>query len=179
MIARGDLDGKIRQVKTSIASTLVTHNTTSMVELSSNYRVIITPLNTTNIIQVHVNMPFNASGMGANTIIILDVKRSTDGGSNWSYVTGSGYGDSNLGNRWPVAVGATRRSNGYDSNDMNICSFSIIDKPATTSTCTYSIFMKQETSNTGNVLIAHSSGNNSNWGWMTPVVMTAYELDDD
>jgi hypothetical protein len=178
MKSRGDLDGKVRQVVTTIEKLLVTHNSSSMVELSSSYRVAITPLSTTNNIHVTVNMPFNANGISSNTIILVDVKRRISGGS-WSYVTGSGYGDGNLGNRWPIAVGATRRSNGFDSNDMNICHFSIIDKPATTSECEYTIFMKQETSGTGNIKVAHSSGNNSNWGWMTPVVMTAMELDDD
>ena len=169
--------GKIQQIKTTIAKNLVSINSSSMVEISSAYRVSITPIVAGNTIKVDVTLPFNASGVSSNTIILFDVKRSTDNGSSWSYVTGSGYGDSNLGSRWPIAVGATRRSNGYDSNDMNILNFSILDSPNTTGACIYSCFTKQETSGTGNILFAHSSGNNSNWGWMTPMTMTAYEME--
>ena len=168
---------KVLQIKTTIAKNLVTVNSSSMVEISSAYRVSITPIVAGNTIKVDVALPFNASGIGSNTIMVFDVKRSTDNGSSWNYVTGSGYGDSNLGNRWPVAVGATRRSNGFDSNDMNILNFSILDLPNTTGACIYSCFMKQETSGTGNIQFAHSLGNANNWGWMTPMTMTAYEME--
>jgi len=167
--------GKIKQIKTTIAHTLVTANGTSLSELSSNYRVSIAPITSSNTIKVDINLPFNADGIISSTIMTVDVQRSTNGGSSWSPVTGSGASHASLGNRFGVSVGGTRRSNGYDTNDMNICSFSILDLPATSSTCIYSIFFRAEA--TGNVRFGHSAGNSSVFGWMTPITLTAYEME--
>ena len=59
---------------------------------------------------------------------------------------------------------------------MSTNMFRVIDLPNTTSQVYYGFHCKQETSGTGNIRFGYSNGDNSNWGWRAPIIITATEI---
>jgi len=159
--------GVIRQFKYKISTATDTHNSTNMIEVNSDYRLYITPTSADSIIAVDYMIPLNEQ-CGNNTIFILAATR------NGSRTDISSAGPSS-GSRWSVAGGAHRPGNGYDTNDMSVRQWRIIDTPNTTSEIYYGFHCKQETSGTGNIRFGYSSGDNSNWGFRANIVITATE----
>jgi len=159
--------GVIRQFKYKISTATDTHNSTSMIEVNSDYRVYITPTAADSIIVVDYMIPLNEQ-CGNNTIFILAATR--DG--NRTNITSAG---GSSGSRWSVAGGAHRPGNGYDSNDMSVRQWRVIDIPNTTSEVYYGFHCKQETSGTGNIRFGYSDGDTSNWGFRANIVITATE----
>ena len=165
--------GHIVQIVTHRHGDLPQHNSTSFVELSSNYRATITPKYANSKILINATVNVNPS-CAVNTIFLWKLMRSTAGGS---FADLADVTDGNTGSRFGNASGgATRRGNGHDTNDMNHLNWHAIDTPNTTSAVTYSPFMKQEASGTNVIYIGHSSGNNSNWGFPSFYQATIMEI---
>lgn len=153
--------GHIVQIVTHRHGDMPQQNSSSFVELSSNYRATITPKYANSKILINATVNINPQ-CGENTIFLWKLMRSTAGGS---YADLANVTDGNTGSRHGVSSGgATRRGNGHDSNDHNALNWHAIDTPNTTSAVTYSPYLKQETSNTNTIYVGHSAGNNSNWG---------------
>ncbi len=143
---------------------------TSFTELSSDYRVSITPKFQNSLIFLEYFIPLNQYTSGANNIF---------GFSGYRYAPSQAGLDSRgqgLGNRKQFAGGNCRAQNGYDVNDHNIECFIAYDAPNTTSACSYGFQMYQEGSDAGTIYVAHSNGNNSTWGMSSRVIITATEI---
>lgn len=168
--ALGGSMSAIKQVQYKISDLKATHNSTSMIEVSADYRVSITPSSSSSFIIVQYNLTINPQ-CANNTIFLIRATRN----GNAEVITSAG---SSSGSRWRMAGGAFRPGNGYDTNDMNTIQFSIIDAPNTTSEVVYGFQMKQETSGTGNIYFGYSASDNNNWGWTAPQIITAYEVNN-
>ena len=140
-------------------------------EISSNYRVSITPVYSDSIIKLEYHIPMNPQG-ATNILMAIAPWRSTDGGSTQTRLA---QGDSvNLGSRHNLAVSWFRSNNGYDTNDMQNHVVIASEISGTTNTLTYGWHFRSEGSNT--TYFCHSAGNNGTWGWMAPVTMIATEI---
>ena len=159
--------GVIRQFKYKISTVTNTHNSTSMIEVDSDYRLYITPTSNDSIIAVDYTLPLNEQ-CANNTIFILAATRN---GSRTDITSAGG----SSGSRWAVAGGGHRPGNGYDTNDMSVRQWRIIDVPNTTSEIYYGFHCKQETSGVNNIRFGFSDSDNNNWGWRSNIVITATE----
>ena len=161
----------IIQKKVLSATNLVTTNPgSSFQELSSAFRLSITPKFSNSLIFLEYFIPLNQTTTGHNNIFGFNAYRYAPSSANLdSRGTGSG-------NRKQFAGGNVRAQNGYDQNDHNIETFIAFDSPNTTSTCTYGLQIYQESSDSGTIYIAHSQGNNSTWGMSSRVIITASEI---
>ena len=165
--------GHIVQIVTHRHGDLPQHNSTSFVELSSNYRATITPKYANSKILINATININPT-CATNTIFLWKLMRSTAGGS---FADLADVTDGNTGNRHPVSSGGcTRRGNGHDTNDQNAIQWNAIDTPNTTSAVTYSPYFKQESSGTNVIYIGHSAGNNSDWGNQSYYQATIMEI---
>ena len=142
----------------------------SFTELSSDYRVSITPKFQNSLIFLEYFIPLNQTTTGHNNIFGFSGYRIAPSTAQLdSRGTGSG-------NRKRFAGGNVRAQNGYDQNDHNLEYFIAYDAPNTTSQCTYGLQVYQESSDSGTIYIAHSQGNNSTWGMSSRVIITASEI---
>ena len=161
----------IIQKKVLSATNLVTTNPgSSFQELSSAFRLSITPKFSNSLIFLEYFIPLNQTTTGHNNIFGFNAYRYAPSSANLdSRGTGSG-------NRKQFAGGNVRAQNGYDQNDHNLEYFIAFDSPGTTSQCTYGLQVYQEGSDSGTIYIAHSQGNNSTWGMSSRVIITASEI---
>ena len=162
------------QVVTHRHGDMPQHNSSSWTELSSNWRISITPQYSNSKIYINARTTTNPGGISGNTLWLWSLRRSTDGGSTFTNLTSET--DGNTGARHGINGGVTRRGNGYDTNDMNPIGFTAVDTPGTTGTVIYSPWCKQETSGTGTMYWGHSSGNTANWGFHHWFTITAMEI---
>jgi hypothetical protein len=140
-------------------------------EISSNYRVSITPKYSDSIIKLEYHIPINPQG-ATNILMAIAPWRSTNNGTTQTRLA---QGDAvNLGSRHNLAVSWFRSNNGYDTNDMQNHVVIASETAGTTGTLTYGFHFRSEGSNT--TYFAHSQGNNGTWGWMAPVTMIATEI---
>ena len=166
--------GQIVQIVTHRHGDLPQHNSSSWTEISSNYRVTITPKYSNSKIVLCARSTVNPGGVASNTIFLWSLRRSTNSGSSFTNLTSET--DGNTGARWGINGGAARRINGYDTNDMNPIGWDAVDTPGVTTAVIYSPFCKQETSGTGIMYWGHSAGNTANWGWHHFYTITATEI---
>ena len=153
------------------ATNLVTTNPgSSFQELSSAFRLSITPKFSNSLIFLEYFIPLNQTTTGHNNIFGFSGYRFAPSAANLD-----SRGQSS-GSRKRFAGGNIRAQNGYDHNDMNLEYFIAFDSPSTTSTCTYGFQVYQESSDSGTIYIAHSQGNNSTWGMSSRVIITASEI---
>ena len=164
----GSGGGVIRQIQYKISTTTATHNTTSFQEVNSDYRVYITPTNTNSIMLVDYTIPTNEQ-CGNNTIFLISAMR--DGSR--TNITSVGQSS---GSRHRVAGGGFRPGNGYDTNDMSVNHFRVIDAPNTTNQVYYGFHFKQESSGVNNIRFGYSDGDNTSWGWRANIIITATEI---
>ena len=160
-------------VQKQVLQTAVHHSYSggaSFTELSSDYRVSITPKFQNSLIFLEYFIPLNQYSSGHNNIF---------GFTGYRYAPSQAGLDSRgqgLGSRKQFAGGNCRAQNGYDINDHNIEYFVAYDAPNTTSACSYGFQMYQEGSDAGTIYVAHSNGNNSTWGMSSRVIITASEI---
>ena len=166
--------GHIVQVVTHRHGDMPQHNSSSFIELSSNYRLTITPKYSNSKIVLCARCTVNSGALGANTLFLWSLKRSTDSGSTFTNLTSET--DGNTGARHGINGGAGRRLNGTDGNDMNPIGWDAVDTPGVTTAVIYSPFCKQETSGTNVMYWGHSSGNTANWGFHHFYTITAMEI---
>lgn len=166
--------GHIVQVVTHRNGDLPQHNSSSFIEISSNYRLTITPKYSNSKIVLCARCTVNPGGVASNTLFLWSLRRSTDSGSTFTNLTSET--DGNTGARHGINGGAGRRLNGTDGNDMNPIGWDAVDTPGVTTAVIYSPFCKQETSGTGVMYWGHSSGNTANWGFHHFYTITAMEI---
>jgi len=163
----------IIQKRVLSATNMVTTNPgSSFQELSSAFRLSITPKFSNSMIFLEYMIPLNQTTSGHNNIFGFNAYRHS-GGSGTGNITSQGPSS---GSRKRTAGGMMRAQNGYDSNDHNLETWIAFDFPNTTSSVTYGIQVFQESSDSGTIYIAHSNSNNSTWGMASRVIITASEI---
>lgn len=141
----------------------------SFTEPSTNYRVTITPKSVNNMIVVTYYVPLNQAS-AANILTTLRSFRSIAGTKSYA-LTSAGNAS---GSRQVIAGGVFRPQNGYDSNDMDMKCWTVIDFPNTTSAVSYGFENKPEGTNT--IYWGYSQGDNGTWGWDSDIVIVAQEI---
>jgi hypothetical protein len=141
----------------------------SFAEPSSNYRVTITPTSASSMIILTFYVPLNQQS-AANILTTLRAFRSIGGTKSYTLTSA---GNTN-GSRAVVAGGVFRPQNGYDNNDMDMKTWTVIDFPNTTSAVSYGFESKPENTNT--TYWGYSGGDSTAWGWDADIVIVAQEI---
>lgn len=169
-----DVSGNLRstvlqtQYVASTTRTSTTHNT-SFAEPSTAYRVTITPFFANSMIVVNYYIPLNQQS-ASNVLTVLRAFRSIGGTKSYAL---SSAGTTN-GGRNVIAGGVFRPQNGYDSNDMDMKAWQVIDFPNSTSAVSYGFESKPEGGNT--TYWGYSGGDSTAWGFDTDIVIVAQEI---
>jgi hypothetical protein len=115
-------------------------------------------------------VPFNQAS-AANILTNIRSFRSISGIKNY-IVTSAGNAN---GSRWQIAGGTIRPGNGYDSNDMNKESWTVVDYPGIAGTAIdYGFESRPEGANT--TYWGYSGSDNNSWGWDADIVIVAQEI---
>ena len=164
--------GSVLQVQQVSSGTRVSTSNTypTWAEPSTGYRVSITPQRSNSMVKLQYYIPINQSS-AANILTVVRAFRIINGGSKSYALTSAGSAN---GTRNAVAGGVFRPGNGYDSNDMNMVTFTAIDFPATTLSCVYGFEMVPE--GTATVRFGYSGVDTPSWGWDADIVITATEV---
>lgn len=173
---------KVTQVK---STTIASRDTASWVEFDSNYRITVTPTN--NNTRIYLQFYFQTNTyMASNTLFQFDIRYlvngtlptgghgSADNATYGKLTSDGGTMNGNIGSRLNTHF-VGRPGNGYDINDQLTINMLGYDEPAGVSR-TYGLIYKRETGGSGTLYINHSAGNNSLWGFMTPMLITATEI---
>lgn len=162
--------GAVVQTVVLNSGTRTTHANSSMSEVSSNYRVSITPLFSNSLMLVSYHIPTGwGNDWAANYLMRISAKRWIGGGSA-SDLTSVGVTN---GSRTLISGYHQRPGNGYDTNDMQVWAFTTIDVPNTSSTIQYGFYASQEG---GTVYYGYSRDNNGSWGWDANIVIQVQEI---
>jgi len=173
---------KVTQVKSTINAS---RDTSSWVEFDSNYRIPVTPTNNNTRIYLQFYFQTNTN-MGSNTLFQFDIRYlvngtlptgghgSADNATYGKLTSDGGTMNGNIGSRLNTHF-VGRPGNGYDGNDQLTINMLGYDEPAGASR-TYGLIYRRETGGSGTLYVNHSSGNNSNWGFMAPMLITATEV---
>ena len=170
----GQLNSTVLQTRYVSSTTRTNIDTTTLVEVSTAYRVTITPRFANSLIVLNYFIPMNpGASYATNTIYTIRAWRSTNGGATRTYsLTSAG---AQLSNRIGMA-GVTFRPPGYDLNDPMTQNFFVLDTPGTVSLCTYGFEFRRESGGTGNVYFGYSAGDSTVWGFNTNITITAQEI---
>lgn len=171
--AKLGISGAVIQTQIKNSLTLASTSSTSFVELSSDYRVSITPRFNNSRMIITYHLPINSYGPDMATIVHFKPFKRI-GGTN-SDVTGFGGSfNGNLGNRTST-MGAKRYA-ATDQNDADVVSLVTYDDVSSTDTVEYGFFWKRETGGTSTNYFAHSFNNAASYGWMAPVTIIVQEI---
>lgn len=165
----GTLRSTVLQTKYVSSTTRVSTTGASWKEPSTAYRVSITPTFANSMILLNYYVPVNINS-ASNILQVWRAFRIISGAT--SYALGSA-GPAN-GSRWPIAGGVLRPGNGYDLNDHNMVSWTVMDFPNTTSPCTYGFEHFPEGTNT--TYFGYSASDNGTWGFNANILITAQEI---
>ena len=138
-------------------------------EVSSNYRVSITPKFNNSKFLVTYHIPMNPTG-STNILMAIAPWWSNNGGSTKNIIAQG----ASASNRHNLAVSWFRSNNGFDLNDMqnHVVHFELT--PNSTGTLTFGFYFRSEGSNT--TYFNHSQGNNNTWGWVASNYMEVREV---
>ena len=136
------IPGHVVQVVQGYSDTQANTNNSSDTEALTALRTSITPASATNKILVTINYHVVTSGSSSHATVF--VKRSTDGGSSFSNLSNYLQGTGN-------EIHRTVMSSGYFGQHTHV----ILDSPATTSACMYSLFFR---TNGGNIRLNDNGG---------------------
>ena len=162
------------QKKVLQANQLVSINPgTAYSEVSSHYRISITPKFSSSMIYLEYMLPLNQSTTSANNIFGFQAYRISGGSGNGPI---SSRGQASGSSRKRAAGGMMRAQNGYDQNDHNLETWLAYDFPNTTSAVTYGVQAFQESSDSGTIYIAHSGHVSAVWAMSSRVIITASEI---
>jgi len=153
------------------SDTKATPNVTSFTEPSSDYRVSITPKNSTSRIYLTYFMNTNTA-MASNTLFMIKAQKFTSGSA--ANIT-STPSTSGMGSRYPVDF-AARPSNGQDANDQTPILFLAYDDPGSISTQTYGFTYRREAGGSGVIYFGRSNNDNAVYGMHHPVTIIAEEV---
>jgi len=163
----GSYGGTILQTVIYKSNTLSSLNVTDFTEASTDYRVTITPIKATSRILLTYFIATNNS-MASNTLFMFRARNITNNRN----VNGEA---STSGSRWQ-AQWVGRPGNGYDTNDQMTCMWTCFDSPATTAAQTYGWQYRREGGGSGTCYFGYSSGDNSTFGFVTPITIIAQEV---
>jgi hypothetical protein len=167
------ISGTVIQTQIKNSLTLASSSSTSFVELSSDYRVSITPKKSNSRMIITYHLPINGGGPTVSTIVHFKAFKLVNG----SFSDVSGFGgtfNGNLGNR-SSTLGAKRYS-ASDSNDADIISLVTYDDVTSTDTVQYGFYWKRETGGVSTNYFVHSLENQASFGWMAPLTIVAQEI---
>jgi hypothetical protein len=165
--------GTVIQTQFKNSLTLASSSSTSYVELSSDYRVGITPrfANSTMVIQYH--LPINSYGPDVGTIAHFKAFKRISG-VNSDVTNFGGSFNGNLGNR--TSTHGAKRYAATDQNDSDMVSMIAYDVVSSTDFIEYGFFFKRETGGTSTNYFAHTFNNAASYGWMAPVTIIVQEI---
>ena len=138
-------------------------------EVSTDYRISITPKYVDSHILATYHIPINPTG-ASNILMAIAPWSSTNGGTTQTLLAQG----TAPGSRHNLAVSWFRSNNGYDGNDMQNHVVHFRHDHNTTSTLTYGFQFRSEGSNT--TYFCRSNSNNATWGWVAPVYMELREI---
>jgi hypothetical protein len=168
--------GSVLQTVATYSDTKSSTNTSNaFVELSTDYRVTLTPTSASSMILVNYYIPINITaptGSG-NCIKLLRGFRIVGGGSKDSAVSSRGGAS---GSRFQIAGHAFRKLNGHDLNDQQAESFVVVDFPNTTSAVTYGFEYFQETSSASTDHFGRSNAGSTGWPYSSRIIIVAQEI---
>ena len=177
--------GHIVKVTQAKSLQIASKDTTSFAEISSDYRISVTPLKNNSRIYLQFYFLTNTN-MASNTLFQFDIRYLVSGSlptggrgsaadsTNGKITSDGGTMSGNIGSRLNTHF-VGRPGNGYDSNDQLTINIQGYDEPAGESR-TYGLIYKRESGGSGTIYVNHSAGNNDAWGFMTPMLMTAMEV---
>jgi hypothetical protein len=172
--ANAPLGSVIQTVVTFSDTKTSTNATNTFVELSTDYRVTITPTAANSLIVVNYYIPINITNpTSRNCIKLLRGFRIVGGGSKDPAVSSRGGAS---GSRSQIAGHSFRKLNGFDENDQQAESFVVIDFPNTTSSVTYGFDYFQETSAASTDHFGQSNGNGTAWQYSSRIIIVAQEI---
>ena len=154
-------------------SNQVSYNgSSSFAEVSSSFRVSITPKFSSSLIHLEYFIPCNQTSSNANNLFGFKAYRIS-GGSGAGDVSSLGAA---TGSRKQMAGGLARSGNGADGNDHNMENWMAYDLPSTTSACVYGFHYFREDSDAATMFFGYSYNNNSTWGMASRIIITATEI---
>jgi hypothetical protein len=149
---------------------------TTQTEISTSYRVAITPIYSNSLIVLHYFVPCGCNGAGWSSNWLVDysaVRMPSGSALNTSLSFVSSTGDSN-GARKRLAGSATRSQNGFDYNDQLTWNLTALDFPGSTSAVQYGFTWGGEGG--GNVIFGQTNSNDGAWGYSARIVIVAQEI---
>lgn len=167
--------------QTTVLQTKITNSATytsvsavqTWTEVSTDYRVSITPRFTNSLIIIQYYLPINIYTNGANCLKLIRGFRIVGGGSKDYALSSRG---TTQGSRHAIAGHAFRKLNGYDYNDQQAEHLLIYDAPNTTSAVTYGFEYYQESSASSTDYFGYSNDNNGTWGYSSRIIIVAQEI---
>ena len=162
-------NGTVQTVINRPNTTASNNSVNAYAEVSTDYRVQITPHHSDSNIHGTFQIPINPSG-AANILFFLTPWVSTDGGSTKTVLTGG----VNSGSRINNTTSSIRSGNGYDANDMNNYIVHFYYDCAATTQLTFGFYNRSEGTNT--VYFNHSATDNGDWGWTAPMYLELKEI---
>ena len=148
---------------------------TTQTEISTSYRVAITPIYSNSLIVLHYFVPCGCNGSwSANWLVDYSAVRMPSGSAlNTSLSFVSSTGDSN-GARKRLAGSATRSQNGYDYNDQLTWNLTALDFPGSTAAVQYGFTWGGEGG--GPVIFGQTNSNDGAWAYSARIVIVAQEI---
>lgn len=146
---------------------------TTWTEVSTSYRVSITPRFASSVIVLWYYLPINIYTNGANCLKLLRGFRIVGGGSKDYGLSSQG---TTLGARYPIAGHSFRKLNGFDLNDQQAEHMLVYDAPNTTSEVIYGFEYYQEASASSTDYFGYSNDNNGTWGYSSRIIIVAQEI---
>jgi hypothetical protein len=169
----GSLRSTVLQTVATYSNTKSNTNTANAwVEMSTDYRVTITPTFANSMIHLSFYVPLNVNGISNNNCIKLFRTIRLIGGVRSNPTSTGGA----LGSRLTIAGHAWRSLNGYDLNDQQAETWEVIDLPGTTAPCTYLIEFLQEASAASQNFFGYSQSDNGTWGYSSRIIIIAREI---
>jgi len=162
------------QSKFTNTNTRVALDSTSFVELSTDYRVTIYPQSQTSVMKVSVTLPWSATSWAYNTIFSVRVFKTVNGGSKNYVLTTSGEV---LGSRNRIA-GITIRPQGYNLDDTLNAVFTVLDLHAASvgATVVYGFEWMREQNGAGASAFGYSGSDAWEYGFVTQILLSVDEL---
>ncbi len=160
--------GNVIQTVVNKSNTMASLNATSFTEVSSDYRVSITPTDGSNRIFIYIWTAGTMNGSN-NTIFQVAINNFTSGSA--ALITSSAADGSR--NRCDYVA---RPSNGSDANDVYYMRLLGFDDPGSASQQTYGFTYRREANGSGSIFIGHSEDANVTYSSRTPTILMAQEV---
>ena len=168
--------GMVVQTQYCNSATVYTGTTQSaQTELSTDYRVAITPIYSNSLIILHYFVPMSPNGSWtSNWIVNYAAVRMPSGSALNTSISAISSAGPTAGSRKTIAGSSARSLNGYDQNDSLTWASTAIDLPGSTSAVQYGFTWGGE--GAGPIIVNQTNNNNGTWGYSARVVIVAQEI---